>query len=104
MMVESIEVRLGHRARPALGVFSVLLCSAVAGAALAQTSPQIERDVQQPGRATESTVRGTEAQRESLGPAGPFAGRDVTFEEVLRDPDNFDLNHAFPPPPIPPRP
>lgn len=94
-MVESGEVRPGHVVRPGLGAFSVVLCTALAGTALAQTSPQIERDTQQPGRSTETTVRGSETQRESLGPAGPFAGRDVTFEEVLRDPDNVDLNYAF---------
>lgn len=95
-MVESGEVRLGRGVRPAFGAFSALLCTALAGSALAQTTtPQIQRDVEQPGRATESTVRGSETQRESLGPASPFAGRDVTFEEVLRDPDNVDLNYAF---------
>jgi hypothetical protein len=51
--------------------------------------------VRQPARETESTVRGTESQRESLGPAATFQGRDVTFEEVLRDPDNPDLNYAY---------
>jgi hypothetical protein len=96
VMVESTEVRLGQGVRPALGVFSAILFSALAGTAVAQTTgPQIERDVQQPGRTTETTVRGSETQRESLGPAGPYAGRDVTFEEVLRDPDNLELNYAF---------
>lgn len=95
-MVESGEVRLRLGVRPAFGAFTVLVCTALAGSALAQTTtPQVQRDVEQPGRATESTVRGSETQRESLGPAGPFAGRDVTFEEVLRDPDNLELNYAF---------
>lgn len=94
-MVESGEVRRGSGAWPAVGAFSVFLCAAVAGSALAQTAPQIERDVQQPGRTTEQTVRGTEAERESLGPASQFQGRDVTFDEVLRDPDNADLNYAY---------
>lgn len=94
-MVESGEVRHGHVVRPALGAFSVILCTALAGTALAQTGPQIERDTQQPGRTTETTVRGSEAQRESLGPVSTFAGRDVTFEEVLRDPDNVELNYAY---------
>jgi tetratricopeptide (TPR) repeat protein len=94
-MVESNEVRLGLGVRPALGALSVILCTAVSGPALAQTGPQIERETREPGRTTESTVRGTESQRESLGPVSTFAGRDVTFEEVLRDPDNADLNYAF---------
>jgi hypothetical protein len=94
-MVGSDEVRPGLGMRPALGVFSALLATALAGTAAAQTSPQIERDTQQPGRSTDTTVRGSETQRESLGPAGAFAGRDVTFEEVLRDPDNIELNYAF---------
>ena len=95
-MVESGEVRLGTGVRPALGVFSALLCTALAGSALAQTtSPQIERDVRRPGTETETTVRGSESQRESLGPVSTFQGRDVTFEEVLRDPDNADLNYAY---------
>src|SRR5215469_11398176 len=94
-MVEATEVRRGRVALRALGVFSALLSTVLAEAAVAQTGPQIEREVQQPGRTTETTVRGTETQRESLGPADPFAGRDVTFEEVLRDPDNFELNYAF---------
>jgi hypothetical protein len=96
-MVESGEVRLGRSVRPVFGAFSALLCTALAGAAaFAQTTtPQIERDTQQPGRATETTVRGTDTQRESLGPASTFQGRDVTFEEVLRDPDNAELNYAF---------
>ncbi len=95
-MVESGEVRLGHAARRALCAFSCLFGTALAGSALAETpSPQIQRDIEQPGRATETTVRGAETQRESLGPAGAFAGRDVAFEEVLRDPDNVELNYAF---------
>jgi hypothetical protein len=94
-MVESGEVRPGQAARPVLGAVSVVLCTALAGSALAQTGPQIERETQQPGRSTETTVRGSETQRESLGPAASFSGRDVTFEEVLRDPDNLDLNYAF---------
>jgi hypothetical protein len=95
-MVESDEVRLGRGVRPAFGAFSILLLTAVSGAALAQTTtPQIERDVRQQGRETDATVRGTEAQRESLGPVSTFQGRDVTFEEVLRDPDNADLNYAY---------
>jgi hypothetical protein len=95
-MVESGEVRLGHGARPALGAFSAILFSALAGTAVAQTtSPQIERDTREPGRTTETTVRGSDTQRESLGPVSTFAGRDVTFEEVLKDPDNLELNYAF---------
>lgn len=95
-MVESNEVRLGTGAQPVLGVFSALLCTALAGAAVAQTtSPQIERDVRRPGTETETTVRGSESQRESLGPVSTFQGRDVTFDEVLRDPDNADLNYAY---------
>ncbi len=95
-MVESGEVRPGQAVRPALGAFSAILFSALAGTAAAQTtSPQIERDTQQPGRSTETTVRGSETQREALGPASTFAGRDVTFEEVLKDPDNLELNYAF---------
>ncbi len=95
-MVESGEVRQGRAMRPALGAISVLLCTVAASAALAQTNPQqIQRDTQQPGSATETTVRGAESQRESLGPTGPYAGRDVTFDEVLRDPDNTELNYAF---------
>src|SRR5512134_3733512 len=91
MMVESDEVRLGRAVRPALGVLSALFCTALASSAFAQTSPQVERDVQRPGSATETTVRGSESQRESLGPVSTFQGRDVTFDEVLRDPDNADL-------------
>lgn len=94
-MVGSDEARPGQGPRPALGIVSALMIAGIAGTAAAQTAPQIERDTQQPGRSTETTVRGTETQRESLGPAGPFAGRDVTFEEVLRDPDNLELNYAF---------
>ena len=94
-MVESGEVRLRQGVRPALGAFSVILSTVLAGNAVAQTGPQIQRDIERPGRATESTVRGSETQRESLGPASTFAGRDVTFEEVLRDPDNVELNYAY---------
>ncbi len=94
-MVESDGVRLRRGLRPPLGIFSALLVGAIAGSAVAQTSPQIERDVRRPGTATETTVRGSESQRESLGPVSTFQGRDVTFDEVLRDPDNADLNYAY---------
>jgi hypothetical protein len=95
-MVESSGIRLGRGIRPGIGVLTLVLSSALAGTAPAQTTaPQIERDVRQPGRTTDTTVRGTETQRESLGPATRFEGRDVTFDEILRDPDNTDLNYAF---------
>lgn len=94
-MVEASGIRRGRGIRQSAGV-SAALCIALAGTALAQTTaPQVERDVQRPGSATESTVRGSESQRESLGPASTFQGRDVTFDEVLRDPDNADLNYAY---------
>ena len=94
-MVEASGIRRGRGIRQSAGV-SAALCIALAGTALAQTTaPQVERDVQRPGSATESTVRGSESQRESLGPASTFQGRDVTFDEVLRDPDNVDLNYAY---------
>lgn len=94
-MVEASGIRRGRGIRQSAGV-SAALCIALAGSALAQTTaPQVERDVQRPGSATESTVRGSESQRESLGPASTFQGRDVTFDEVLRDPDNADLNYAY---------
>ncbi len=94
-MVEASGIRRGRGIRQSAGV-SAALCVALAGSALAQTTaPQVERDVQRPGSATESTVRGSESQRESLGPASTFQGRDVTFDEVLRDPDNADLNYAY---------
>ncbi len=90
---------IGMRRRRSVGQsvgFPALLLSVLAGSAWAQTTaPQVERDVRRPGSETESTVRGTESQRESLGPASSFQGRDVTFDEVLRDPDNADLNYAY---------
>ncbi|MGH7006617.1 MAG: tetratricopeptide repeat protein, partial [Alphaproteobacteria bacterium] len=94
-MVESREIRPGRGVKPALGVLSVGLFLAVSGQALAQTDPDTKRETEQPGRTTESTVRSTETQRESLGPAANFQGRDVSFEEVLRDPDNAELNYAY---------
>jgi len=94
-MVESFEVRLGQGMRPALGALFVVLGTGMAASALAQTGPDVKRETEQPGRTTETTVRGTETQRESLGPSTSFQGRDVTLEEVLRDPDNADLNYAF---------
>jgi tetratricopeptide (TPR) repeat protein len=94
-MVESGEVRLRGVVRPALGAISATLCLALTGTALAQVQPDVRRDTDQPGRTTESSVRASETQRDSLGPAGTFAGRDITFEEVLRDPDNVELNYAY---------
>jgi hypothetical protein len=81
---------------PGVSAFSTALALTFSGAALAQTTgPDVRRDIEQPGRDTDTTVRTTQTQRESLGPGGAFAGRDVTFEEVLRDPDNPELNYAF---------
>lgn len=94
-MAESQRVRRGRGVRLAPGFFSTTVCIALAGTALAQTSPDVRREVDQPGRDTDTTVRTTQTQRESLGPGGSFAGRDVSFEEVLRDPDNVELNYAF---------
>jgi hypothetical protein len=78
-----------------MGAISIALWAALAGGATAQTGPDVRRDVEQPGRETDTTVRTTQTQRESAGPGGVFAGRDVTFEEVLRDPDNLELNYGF---------
>ena len=59
-MVEASGIRRGRGIRQVLGV-SAALCVALAGSAVAQTTaPQVERDVQRPGSATESTVRGSE--------------------------------------------
>jgi len=94
-MVESNRVRLRRGLKPALSALSVGVCLAVSGHAWAQSNPDVKRETEQPGRSTDTTVRSTESQRESLGPATSFQGRDVTLEEVMRDPDNADLNYAY---------
>ena len=92
-MVGSSGIRLGQGGRPALGALLVML--GATSAATAQNQPDIKRETEQPGRTTDSTVRATETQRDSLGPDPSFQGRDVTLEEVMRDPDNQQLNYAF---------
>lgn len=94
-MVASAGDRLSQGIGPALGALVVLLGTAAAAPALAQTGPDVKRETDQPGRTTDSTVRASETQRDSLSPDASFQGRDVTLEEVMRDPDNLQLNYAF---------
>jgi hypothetical protein len=81
--------------RPVVRAAIAGFCLVLAAPALAQTGPDVTREVERPGRTTDAAIQGTDAQRDSLRPANPYAGRDVTYGEVLRDPDNVELNYAF---------
>ncbi|MCW5770423.1 MAG: hypothetical protein KIT16_02215 [Rhodospirillaceae bacterium] len=92
-MVGSVRNWLGLKAIPALGVCAAALMAA-SGPAWAQTNPDIKRETDAPVRTTESVLRSNETESDAAR-ARSLEGRKVTYDEVLRDPDNVDLNYAF---------
>lgn len=94
-MVGTVRNRLGLGARPGLGVCAASLLFALGGsAAWAQTGPDMKRETDAPGRTTESVIKVNETETDAVR-ARALEGRKVTYDEVLRDPDNVDLNYAF---------
>lgn len=79
---------MGNTSRLLLTAASTVL---LALPAAAQNQPQTESQrLQDARRQAEQTQAAAEASRQALP-----AGADVTFEEVLNDPDNIDLNYRF---------
>lgn len=66
-----------------------IACSLVASPLLAQDTPSPEKEVQAPAQAQAAQAEAAQASRESSETEG------VTYERVMADPDNVDLNFRW---------
>jgi hypothetical protein len=82
-------------AAAALGCFVAAPCAAQ-GVPTPNTQAQAPttREIEQPGRDVRDVIRAGEAAREARE-LPEIEGGAVTFEEVMRDPDNVDLNYRY---------